>query len=58
MSVTLPPNTDRRKSGQVEQPGGAPMQLPSDRKAAAAAYAKLPSGATFVDPDGNTRRKP
>lgn len=58
MSVTLPPNTDRRKSGQVEQPGGAPMQLPSDRKAAAAAYAKLPSGATFIDPDGNTRRKP
>ena len=53
-----PPDTPQRKSGQVEQPGGAPARLPSDRKAAAAAYAKLPSGATFIDPDGNTRRKP
>lgn len=52
-----PPDTAQRKSGQVEQPG-APARLPSDRKAAAAAYAKLPSGATFIDPDGNTRRKP
>lgn len=56
--LTAEPDTPQRKSGQVEQPGAAPMQLPSDRKAAAAAYAKLPSGATFIDPDGNTRRKP
>ena len=39
-------------------PAAAPMRLPSDRAAAADAYAKLPSGATFIDPDGNTRRKP
>lgn len=35
-----------------------PTKLPSDKKAAADAYAKLPSGATFVDPNGVTRRKP
>lgn len=56
--LTAEPDTPQRKSGAVDQPGAAPMQLPSDRKAAAAAYAKLPSGATFIDPDGNTRRKP
>lgn len=56
--LTAEPDTPQRKSGTVEQPGGAPTQLPTDRKAAAAAYAKLPSGATFIDPDGNTRRKP
>jgi hypothetical protein len=60
MTIEPPADTARRKSGQVEQPeaAAAPFRLPSDRKAAAAAYAKLPSGTTFVDPDGKTRRKP
>jgi len=52
--------TPREKPPAAAAPaaGGAPFRLPSDRAAAAAAYNKLPSGATFVDPDGNTRRKP
>lgn len=45
-------------SGATGDFGSGPVKLPSDKKAAADAYAKLPSGATFVDPNGVTRRKP
>ena len=59
MSVDMPATEKSKAAGvQAGQAGGAPFRLPSDRKAAADAYAKLPSGATFIDPDGKTRRKP
>lgn len=40
------------------QDQAAPQRLPADQRAAADAYARLPSGAVFVDPNGVTRRKP
>lgn len=54
-----PADTQHRQSGTVTEPAAQqPPQLPTDRKAAAEMYARLPSGATFIDPNGVTRRKP
>lgn len=63
-----PPDTNQRKSGEGAGPAGAaaapaapaaaPFRLPTDRKKAAEAYAKMPSGTVFIAPDGTTRRKP
>jgi hypothetical protein len=57
--VSALPDTDRRQSGQVgrEPAAASPQRLPADSKAAAAAYNKLPSGATYIDPNGVTRTK-
>lgn len=44
--------------GQEPAGRGATTRLPSDPKAAAEAYRRLPSGAEFIDPNGVTRRKP
>lgn len=42
-----------------EKPAAAkPFRLPRDPKAADAAYANLPSGAVFIDPNGKQRQKP
>lgn len=46
-------------SGQQQTPqGGAPASSGTVRINSDADYAALPSGATFVGPDGKTRRKP
>lgn len=42
----------------TEGQGGATVRLPSDAKAAAEAYGRLPSGTVFIDPNGVQRRKP
>lgn len=66
---TTAEDTAQRKSGEVtDEPAGAaaapaapaaaPFRLPTDRKKAAEAYAKMPSGTVFIAPDGTTRRKP
>lgn len=60
MSIEQPQDTPQRKSGFVEAPTpstGATFRLPSDPKAAAAAYARLPAGSKYIDPDGNPRTK-
>jgi hypothetical protein len=48
-------NVDEPPAYQAQQQpqGGAPVKITGD-----ADYAKLPSGATFIGPDGKTRRKP
>ncbi len=47
------PNVPQPAQQQAPQQGGAPVKIASD-----ADYDALPSGATFVAPDGSTRRKP
>lgn len=51
-----PTDTPQRKSGKPTQ--DAAPRLPADKAAARKAYDALPSGATFIDPNGVTRRKP
>lgn len=45
-------------AGPQPAAGLTPVQLPSDAAAARAAFAALPSGAQFIDPNGVLRTKP
>lgn len=47
-----------KRAAELQRPGAAPQQPVTPRIQDDAGYAALPSGATFIAPDGKTRRKP